>query len=163
MGADKLELLFLLTKKRGFLDAFKVVLYSRENKSLEQTLNGNGMLAGHMDRIVILPQPEGTDTVSSSLARKRMLSGESCQDLLCPEVWDLFKAFTPADFPEVINQFKDEHAFLGNRFPCRFVWEGLTYGSAEAAFQASKCAEVSERKVFAKCSTDQWIPKKPAC
>lgn len=159
MGADKLELLFLLTEKRGFLDAFKVVLYSRENKSLEQILNGNEMLANYMDRIVILPQPEGTDTVSSSLVRKRMLSGESSQDLLCPEVWDLFKVFTPADFPDVINQFKDEHAFLGNRYPCKFVWQGLTYGSAEAAFQASKCAEVSERKVFTNCSTDKAVQK----
>ena len=31
MGADKLALLFHLTENRGFLDAFKVVLYSREN------------------------------------------------------------------------------------------------------------------------------------
>ena len=159
MGADKLELLFHLTEKRGFLDAFKVVLCSRENVPLEQTQNGNGMLACYMDRIVILPQPEGTDTVSSSLVRKRMLSGESSQDLLCPEVWDLFKAFTPADFPDVINQFKDAYAFLGNRFPCRFVWQGLTYGSAEAAFQASKCADVSERKVFANCSTNKAVQK----
>ena len=159
MGADKLKLLFHLTENRGFLDAFKVVLYSRENKSLEQTLNGNERLAGYMDRIVILPQPEGTDTVSSSLARSRMLSGESSQDLLCPEVSDLFKVFTPADFPDVINQFKDEHAFLGNRFPCRVVWQGLTYGSAEAAFQASKCAEVSERQVFASCSINKAIEK----
>lgn len=159
MGADKLELLFHLTENRGFLDAFKVVLYSRENKSLEQTLNGNGMLAGYMDRIVILPQPKGTDTVSSSLARKRMLSGESSQDLLYPEVWDLFKAFTPADFPDVINQFKDEHAFLGNRFPCRLAWQGLAYGSAETAFQASKCEDVTQRKVFANCSTDKAVQK----
>lgn len=159
MGDDKLDLLAHLTSKKGFLNAFKVLIFSRGNGSLEQTLNSNEMFTAYRNRIVILPQPEGMETVSSSLVRKRMLSGESSQDLLCPEVWELFKAFTPADFPDVINQFKDEHAFLGNRFPCRFVWQGLTYGSAEAAFQASKCADVSERKVFANCSTDKAVQK----
>ena len=42
MGDDKLDLLVHLTEKRAFLDAFSVVLYSRENGMLEETLNKKG-------------------------------------------------------------------------------------------------------------------------
>ena len=91
MGADKFDLLASLTKKREFLDAFKVVLFSREDETLEQTLKSNEVLAHYLEKIVILPQPEGTAGVSSSVVRERMLLGESCRDMLCPGVWELFK------------------------------------------------------------------------
>ena len=159
MGADKLDLLTHLAGKRAFLDAFKVILYSREDEALEQTLNNNEVLSNYQSRIVILPQPEGTDTISSSAVRERMLRGESSQDLLCPGVWELYKKVTSADFPDVINKFKDEYAFLDNRFDCKFVWQGLQYGSAEAAFQASKCASEADRKVYTRCSVQKAILK----
>ena len=159
MGADKFDLLASLTKKREFLDVFKVVLFSRENDTLEQTLKSSEVLSKYLERIVILPQPEGTAGVSSSVVRERMLSGESCRDMLCPGVWELFKDFTPKDFPDVINRFKGEYDFLGNRFPCRVLWEGLEYRSAEAAFQASKCQDEKERRAYAGCSTDKAILK----
>ena len=155
MGADKFDLLAHLTDKREFLNAFKVVLYSREDNTLRQSLQSHEVLSCHLNRIIILPQPDGTEGVSSSLVRERMLNGENCQDLLCPGVWDLFKDFTPEDFPDTINSFKGEYAFLGNRFPYRFVWRGLTFGSVEAAFQASKCSDEAERKVYTSCSADK--------
>ena len=155
MGADKLKLLTHLTEKRDFLKSFRVVLYSREGGAINDTLKGDGLLTPYLDHIVTLPQPEGTETISSSLIRSRMLSGESCQDMLWPGVWELFKEFTPDDFPDAINQFKGEYDFLSNRFGCRFVWKGLQYGNAEAAFQSSKCMDASERKVYAGCSADK--------
>ncbi len=155
MGDDKLDLLVHLTERRAFLDAFSVVLYSRENGMLEETLNNHELLSRYLNRIVVLPQPDGISSISSSVIRKRMLSGESCQEMLCPRVWEMFKEFTPSDYPDVINQFKGEYDFLSNRFNCRFVWQGLKYGSAEAAFQASKCEDEAERKVYASCSVDK--------
>ena len=130
MGADKLKLLTHLTEKRDFLKDFRVVLYSREGGSITETLKSDGLLVPYLDHIVTLPQPEGTETISSSLIRNRMLSGESCQDMLCSGVWELFKEFTPDDFPDVINH-------------------------AEAAFQSSKCVDESERKAYAGCSADK--------
>jgi len=159
MGADKLDLLAHLTEKKGFLNAFKVVLYSREDDTLGQTLRNHEILSSYQDRIVILPQPEGTEGVSSSLVRERMLKGEPYQDLLCSGVWELFRALTPNDFPDVINQFKGEYDFLNNRFNCKFVWQGLSYGSAEAAFQSSKCADEAERKAYAGCPADKAAQK----
>ncbi len=155
MGADKLKLLTHLIEKRDFLKSFRVVLYSREGRAINDTLKGDGLLTSYLDHIVTLPQPEGTETISSSLIRNRMLSDESCLDMLCPGVWELFKEFTPDDFPDVINQFKGEYDFLNNRFGCRFVWQGLQYGNAEAAFQSSKCEDKSDRKVYAGCSADK--------
>ena len=155
MGADKLKLLTHLTEKRDFLKDFRVVLYSREGGAINDKLKGEGLLTPYLNHIVTLPQPEGTETISSSLIRNRMLSGESCQVMMWPGVWELFKEFTPNDFPDVINQFKGEYDFLGNRFGCRFVWQELQYGNAEAAFQSSKCVDESERKVYAGCSADK--------
>lgn len=155
MGADKFDLLAHLTDKREFLNAFNVILYSREDNTLRQSLQSHEVLSCHLNRIIILPQPDGTEGVSSSLVRERMLNGENCRDLLCAGVWELFKDFTSDDFPDTINSFKGEYAFLGNRFPCRFVWHGLNYSSVEAAFQSSKCADEAERKVYASCSADK--------
>lgn len=159
MGDDKLRLLSHLADKKGFLDTSKVVLYSRENDTLKQSLLCHPVLSNCLDRIVVLSQPAGSAGISSSLVRERMLNGESSQDLLCPGVWDLFKDFTPADFPDTVNRFRDDYAFLSNRFPCRFVWRSLTFLSAEAAFQASKCADESDRRFFAGCSADKAVMK----
>ena len=90
-GADKLNLLAHLSEKWGFLDNYNAILYSRKNEELEKTLNEDDILANYLNRIVILPQPEGIEDVSSSLVRERIVSGESCQDLLSPEVWDMLK------------------------------------------------------------------------
>ena len=136
MGADKLKLLISLTDKRDFLTKFRVILYSRENTMVEEALRNNEVLSRYMDRIVILPQPKGVDGISSSTIRERLLKGENYKDMMHPKAWELFKTFTPEDFPDVINQFKGEFDFLSNRYCCRFVWQGLKYSSVEAAFKS---------------------------
>lgn len=37
---------------------------------------------------------------------------------------------------EVITDFENEYEFLSNFYECSVTFEGLTYGSSEAAFQA---------------------------
>ena len=155
LGADKLDLLIHLTDKKGFLDMFKLILYSRNKTEISNTLKENEILSRYLHRIVLLPQPEGTDAISSSKVRELMLAGESCQDMLCPGVWDLFKGVHPTDFPDTINRFNAEFDFLSNRFTCQFVWQGLKYSNAEAAFQSSKFVDEKQRKVFCNCSADK--------
>lgn len=137
MGTDKLGLLCHLTEKCGFLDRFKAVLYSREDSSIEQMIASDEILNQYRERIEVLPVPAGAEGISSTLIRNRMLAGESCVDLLCPGVAELFGRFTPEDFPEVIRQFKDDYAFLSNRYPCQLEWRRQRFKSAEAAFKAS--------------------------
>jgi ribA/ribD-fused uncharacterized protein len=58
-------------------------------------------------------------------------------------------------FPGVVHNAKKiggfvaEYRWLSNFFPCRVEWDGLVYGSAEAAFHAAKYPE-AERVLFTK-------------
>lgn len=47
-----------------------------------------------------------------------------------------------------INNFNGDYRFLSNFYQCDFVFEGLTYHNAEAAFQAQKCATEEEKKKY---------------
>lgn len=116
----------------------RVVLFSRKGKSIEDTLRATPVLSAYMHKIVTLPQPDGTDGISSSEVRKKMLSGEGSREMLCPGVWELFKECKPTDFPDIVGKFKGETAFLGNRFGCKILWKDVSYGSAEAAVLKEK-------------------------
>lgn len=48
----------------------------------------------------------------------------------------------------VIKCFRDSYAFLSNFYPCRIEHNGLVFGCVEAAFQAQKCIDRSEREAF---------------
>ena len=47
-----------------------------------------------------------------------------------------------------INSFRGEYSFLSNFYEAPVEYEGLTYRSSEAAYQAQKCADPKDRKVF---------------
>jgi len=63
-------------------------------------------------------------------------------------------------FPGVVHNAKKiggfvaEYRWLSNYFPCRVEWDGLVYGSAEAAFHAAKYP-AAERAAFTKLSADE--------
>lgn len=159
MGADKLELLTHLTRKWAFLQHFRVALYARNEEDIAGLLEEDEVLAPYRERIAMLPQPADANGISSSKVRERMLAGISCQDMLCPEVWLLFKDFTPDDFPDTINRFQGSYSFLSNRYACQLEWQGLRYENAEAAFQSSKLVDVADRKVFCRCGPDKAAQK----
>lgn len=48
----------------------------------------------------------------------------------------------------MINKFRGTNRFLSNFFETDVTWEGLTYPSSEAAFQAAKTLDQEERKRF---------------
>ena len=111
MGDDKLELLSHLTEKGKFFETTNVILYSRNQEGIEESLKNHRVLSEHTSSIIILPPPEGISGISSSLIRKRMLLGDSCEELLVPSVWEIFKELNPDDFPDVISSFKGEYDF----------------------------------------------------
>lgn len=49
----------------------------------------------------------------------------------------------------MISLFKDDYAFLSNFYPCDIEYEGITYPSVEAAFQAQKTEDVGIQMTFA--------------
>ena len=54
-----------------------------------------------------------------------------------------------------IDYFREEYYFLSNFYLSRLCFEGITYGSAEAAFQAQKLADPQARAAFAQLSPDE--------
>ena len=51
-----------------------------------------------------------------------------------------------------IMDFSGEYEFLSNFYEVSIEYNGLTYGSSEAAFQAQKCMTDEERSAFTKYS-----------
>ena len=47
-----------------------------------------------------------------------------------------------------IRGFRGKHSFLSNMYKASVTIDGITYGNAEAAFQAQKCANPEDRKIF---------------
>lgn len=167
MGDDKLSLLVHMAEKSALLDRFKVVLYSREYSSdeLREILESNEITDGYEERIVVIPQPDGIDMISSSLIRERVLAGESCEGLLYSGVWELLNEYGPSDFPKVILRFKGDNSFLSNAFNCKFSWRGVRYRNAEAAFKAAessdgKSLEIMESILRAKFEDNPHLMKK---
>ena len=150
MGDDKLDLLSHLAEKRAFFEISNVILYSRNLEGIEERLRNHDVLSKHFEKIVVLPQPEEVTGISSSLIRERMLLGESCEELLVPVVWEIFKELKSNDFPDVIDSFKGEYDFLNNRYERSFVWNGIKFNNAESAFYASKCTNEEEIKLFSR-------------
>lgn len=54
-----------------------------------------------------------------------------------------------------IIEFKNEFRFLSNFCKCNVEYNGVVYKSAEAAFQAQKCANESDRKLFENIKADE--------
>lgn len=52
-----------------------------------------------------------------------------------------------------ITSFRNEWGFLSNFFPSKIVYEGITYPTAEHAFQAAKTLDQDERKRIAALKT----------
>ena len=48
----------------------------------------------------------------------------------------------------MIDKFDGNNSFLSNFYPCTVIYDGLTYSSSEAAYQAAKCANISMRAQF---------------
>lgn len=48
----------------------------------------------------------------------------------------------------MINKFRGANRFLSNFYETSVTWEGLTYPSSEAAFQATKTLDQEDRKRF---------------
>lgn len=47
-----------------------------------------------------------------------------------------------------IDSFRDQYFFLSNFYLCKIMYNGLDYGSAEAAFQAQKCIDPKDQLPF---------------
>lgn len=56
---------------------------------------------------------------------------------------------------ECIDLFREEYEFLSNFYPVFMTFEGIEFFSAEAAYQAQKCAGEPERRSFSRLYADE--------
>ena len=47
-----------------------------------------------------------------------------------------------------IDRFVEEYEFLNNFYPCRMELDNIVYPNAEVAYQAQKCTDTEEKRVF---------------
>jgi ribA/ribD-fused uncharacterized protein len=59
----------------------------------------------------------------------------------------------PAPVPTKIAEFQGDYRWLSNFWPCSVEFEGITYPSAEHAYQAAKTLDASERRRIAALAT----------
>ena len=59
----------------------------------------------------------------------------------------------------MINRFAGKHSFLSNFYSCKICIDGITYPSAEHAFQAMKCLDREERVRISFLNTPQEAKK----
>ena len=87
----------------------------------------------------------------ATAVRRLILSRETekARPYLHRDVWEMIRPLTPEDFPPEIERFRDEYDFLSNSHPAEILYDGLTFSCAEAAFQAARCPQMSDKKRIA--------------
>lgn len=150
-GADKLPMLGSLASKTAFFEQFGIVLFSRDGMQAEAMILQDERCAPFASAFVYAKQPNGIDGMSSTAVRKLIVAREveKAQAYLHPDVWTMLRHVTPEDFPVEIERFRGEYEFLSNSFASSVFYDGLLFSCAEAAFQAARCALVSDKKRMA--------------
>ena len=148
LGADKLEVISRWHKYEEFLTRFKILVVAREDFSPEAMIAENPFLNKHRDAFSFMKTPEGIEDVSSSQVRELLRNGDrGASDYLHPDVWKML--VERGWFKEDITRFREAYDYLSNFYEAPVEYEGITYGSNEAAFQAQKCMTQAEKQTFA--------------
>lgn len=147
-GADKLNGLPRWSTFEPFVRDFHLLIFKRDGFDPTAIFAGNPRLDAHREAFVFLPQPEGTEDVSSTVVRAMLRSGGDPACMLHPAAAPLLTRFKESDLMFTINQFRNTYDFLSNFYNAPVTWEGLTYLNAEAVFQAAKVLTDEERMAF---------------
>lgn len=97
LGADKLEILPRWRSGRAFMENFKLLVFHREGMNAEAMIMENERLRTYRDSFVILPQPEGTEGVSSTAVREGLRSGGDVRQWLHEGVYKLMEEYDHAE------------------------------------------------------------------
>jgi len=146
-GGDKLDIIPRWHRIKDFLERFHIIVTNREDYDAEAELAANPFLNTYRERFMILPCPAGIDGISSSAVREKLRTEdyEGAKEMLHPEAYEIM--MDPRNRSE-INTFRGRYSFLSNFYEAPVTYRDLTYGNAEAAFQAQKCRTEEERLPF---------------
>ena len=148
MGADKLTVLSRWHNRQAFLSQFRILVVSRYGAAPETLIERDPFLAKNRSAFSFMNAPEGLDGISSSAVREALKNKQEdvAVKMLHPAVWELLRKNEKPDFS--IRCFDGPYAFLSNFYQAPIVFDGLCYGTSEAAFQAQKTLSPEKREEF---------------
>ena len=148
-GGDKLKVFTKWKTFREFCGSYRIIVFKREGVDPEDEIEHTKALREFRDSFVILPSPEGIDGISSTAVRDAVRGGdeELAKSMLTPEVFALLEG-GPIRKETAITSFRGKYACLSNFYAAEVNYEGMTYPTSEAAFQAAKVLNPEERIPF---------------
>lgn len=147
-GGDKIKGLARWRSFEAMAQQFIIVVFSRGDDDPRGIIQSDALLSRYESAFIVLQQPEGLDGISSTLVRSRMRDGEALDGMLTHEIHTMLLAYKNRRIDTVLC-FQGKYMFLSNFFVgTPFSWDGLSFQSAEAAFQSAKCLTRMEREVF---------------
>ena len=148
-GSDKLNILPRWHRIDELLDKFKILVARRGDDDLEKIKTIRPYLAEHWDRFSLFDVPKEINTISSSAFREKLHNNdESASELVTPEVWEMMSTNGKLPWNSITDFHEEPYRFLSNFYEARVEYNGLTFGSNEAAFQAQKCMTEEEKAQF---------------
>lgn len=155
VGADKLNLACHWAETSDFFERFGLIVTNRMESEQSISILNREPLAKYADRIEVLAQVDGIESISSTAVRTALKEEKDLSEMLCREVEELLKDVDPTFFQEEITKFTGEYDFLDLMYPIKILWEGIEYPCVEAAFQASKSDDLNTRKRFTAYTSQQ--------
>jgi len=83
-GADKLNVFSRWGTFEPFVNRFRLLIFCRDDFDPEMIFAKNQRLNAHRDSFVFLPQPEGTEAISSTAVRELLRAGKDVSGMLHP-------------------------------------------------------------------------------
>lgn len=147
-GGDKIKGLARWRSFEAMATQFRIIVFSRGDADPLDVIRHDETLSRYESAFVVLEQPDGLEGISSTAVRNRMRDGQAMNGMLTHEVYTLLLAYLHRRDNAVLC-FQGKHLFLSNFYEgTAFLWNGLSYHSAEAAFQSAKCLAQEARKSF---------------
>lgn len=148
-GSDKLYILPRWREIGDLLMKFRILVARRGEDNLNKIKEDMPYLAEHWDRFTVFDVPADIGMISSSAFRERLHNNdESAAELVTQEVWEIMKENGKLPWNSITDFHEEPYQFLSNFYEARVDYDGLAYGSNEAAFQAQKCMTEEEKAQF---------------
>jgi len=146
-GSDKLSVISRWHRSEELLRHFRILIVTRDGILPSEAVADNPFLQRHADSFRLLRKPEGIEDVSSTRLRELLRNGdEGAAQLVHPAVWKML--LDEGWLKKDITSFRGNFEFLSNFYEAPIEYDGLYFGSGEAAFQAQKCVDIEERRHF---------------
>lgn len=147
IGGDKLSIISRWHRSEEFLQRFRILVVARDGILPNETMVEHPFLQKYVDSFRLLREPEGIEQISSTRVREMLRNGdEDAAKMVHPAVWELL--LSEGWLKKDITSFRGCFEFLSNFYEAPIEYDGLRFGSGEAAFQAQKCVDREERMSF---------------